>query len=168
MAIRKATSEDNVLLENNQEFIVQGLPRSLITYTRDNFTSEIGLVEKADGTYSPTGRRGPGEMTVTFQFADPEVWDAYYSWHEMSIDQGDGNGINPQYKRPATIVYNRLYRGSPGEFGSGRDLPDRKVGLIGCWCRSLQMPGGDIASEEECIVEATIAWDNIDLNPESN
>ena len=168
MPIRKRTSEDNTFLANNQQFLVRGLPRTLIMYKRDAFDSEIGQVEKADGTFSPTGRRKPGEVNVTFQFADPDVWKAYYEWHEQSIDQGDGQGINPQYKRPATIIFERLYKGSPGDFNTGRDLPDRKIEMIGCWLKKLTVPAGDIAAEEECVVEGTICWDDLDLNPQNS
>ena len=167
MPIRKRTSEDNILAQNNQQFLVRGLPRTLILYEREAFTSTVGVIEKADGTYSPTGRRGPGEVNIKFQFASPEEWNAYREWHEQSIDQGDGNGINPQYKRNATVIFNRLYRGSPGDFNSGRDLPDVKIELIGCFLKEIAIPPGAIDSEEECIVEAVIAWDDIDLNPEN-
>lgn len=162
--MRKAELQGNILPKAKQLFLVDGFPSSLILdITRDSIESGLGVIELPDQTRVPGGRRRAGEFTKTFQFARPEDLQVYYSWHLLSVDRGD-RGIDPTYKRNATIVFQRLFKGSPGTYNSGSDLPDVKVRLIGCWISKIVIPDYDMNADEsdgDCTSEVTCQYDDV-------
>lgn len=164
----KNALEKNILPKAKQRLIVSGLPEtSVIHLTRDPISAELGVINLADQTRVPGGRIRAGEFTVTIQFGRNEDRNAYREWHNQSKDRPGDQGINPAYKRDATIVYYRLFRGSAGVFDSGSDLPPVRVRLKGCWCSKLELPALDVKAdsgdEGDTILTATIQFDDVEL-----
>ena len=75
--------------------------------------------------------------------------------------------LNYRYKRDATLIYLRLFRGSPGNYDAGSDLPPVKARITGCWCSKLELPGLDVGSDNgddgDTILKATINYDDVFL-----
>lgn len=146
----------NPYLMQNQQFIVEGLPAVRII-TRDKVKSEIDKIERPDKTIVPSGRINPGTFNVTLDFADNEARAAFINWKNMAID--NGQGVNPQYKKNALIVFGRLYQDSTG---TDKEFKQR---LLGCFPLSATIPDSDIDKAEACILEMEISYDDAPMTP---
>jgi hypothetical protein len=166
--MQKNTLEKNILPKAKQRFLVSGLPEGQIIHlSRDPISMEFGVINLADQTRVPGGRVRAGEFTVQLQFGRDQDRNAYSEWWEQARDREGDKGINPAYKRDATIIYYRLFRGNAGVFDSGSDLPPVRAKLEGCWCSKLDLPSLDIKAdsgdEGDTILIATIQFDNVNL-----
>lgn len=164
--MRKAELEGNILPKAKQRFLVDGMAGAdIILLTRDVIEVAVGVIELPDQTRVPGGRKRAGEFNITLQFARDRDRNAYIDWHELCVDRGD-RGIDPTYKRNATIIYMRLFQGSPGTFNSGSDVPPVRARLFGCWPSSYSLPDFDINSDEgdgDSNLEITMNFDNVEL-----
>ena len=169
--MRKAVLEGNILPKAKQRFLVDGYTGADIIYlTRDVIEMAVGVIELADQTRVPGGRIRAGDFTVTLQFARNPDREAYLDWFEKCVDYpgtgdiGGGNGISSTYKRNATIIYYRLFKGSNEGYPSGSDSPPVVARLYGCWPSSVKVPDYDINSDDgeaDCSLEVTINFDDI-------
>ena len=151
MPLQKATMSSNPYLMQNQRFVVEGLPSARII-TRDKIKSEIDKIERPDKTIVPSGRLNPGTFNITLDFADNEARSAFINWKNMAIDSGQG--VNPQYKKSATIVFGRLFADSTG---TDKEL---KQQILGCFPLSASIPEYDMDKSEACILEMEISYDD--------
>lgn len=163
--MQKNTLEKNILPKAKQRLLVTGLPESIIHLTRDPIPMEVGVINLADQTRVPGGRKRAGDFPVEIQFARNEDRQAYRDWFNMGVDASGDRGINPRYKRDATIIFFRLFRGSPGVMDSGSDLPPVRARLLGVWCSKLELPGLDVKADNgddgDTILKATLNYDDI-------
>lgn len=176
--MRKASLSPNPFLQGKQRFIVEGLPECSRLITRDTISVELGVIERPDKTVVPAGRIATGEFNVTLDFADDLARQAYISWFNMCKDKvasasaatveaggtvqtststGSVPGIDPNYKKTATVIYHRLYQ-DPG----GQQQP-LKVRVYGCWPKSMTLPDLDIDGEECSTLEVAISYDDVDI-----
>lgn len=164
--MRKAVLEGNITPKAKQRFLVDGMPGAEIIYlTRDPVEMSLGVIELPDQTAVPGGRKRMGEFNITLQFARDNDREAYLEWFNMAVDQGE-DGINPLYKRSATIIYLRLFRGSSGTFNNGSDVPPVRARLYGCWLSRIQLPDYDLNADEgdgDCVLECTLRFDDAEL-----
>lgn len=178
--MRKATLSPNPVPQNKQRFIVQDLPECNRIITRDAITIEIGSAERPDKTVVPIGRVNSGDFGITLDFADDKARSAYLGWFEMCIDRGTSlratnamtrdlvnptggdvssrgyaaiEGINPKYKKLASIVYHRLHKESPPIV----------LKLIGVWPKSCEAPDFDMDGEDLCTLSMTLSFDDAEL-----
>lgn len=163
--MRKAKLEGNILPKAKQRFLVDGLPETMIHLTRGELPIELGVINLKDQTRVPGGRKRSGEFEVEIQMARDIDRNTYVDWLDASVDQEGDSGIEPTYKRDATIIFLRLYRGSPGARDTGSDLPPVRVRLIGVWCSKLTLPSGDINNDNgddaDSIMKCTLQYDDI-------
>lgn len=165
--MRKQKLEQNILPKAKQRFLVQGYPDAeILSISRDVITSEIGVIELPDQTRVPGGRRRAGDFTINVQFGRDEDRELFSNWYNLCMDQesGDNIGVNPAYKRNATLIYLRLFSQDPGEYDSGRNLDPVIVSLTGCWPSSLNFPDYDMTSDEGdgySQLELTINYDDV-------
>lgn len=168
--MRKAVLEGNIFPKAKQRFLVDGFPDAeILDITRDTIEMSLGVIELPDQTRVPGGRRRSGEFTKTFHFADDETRAVYLRWFSMSQDRGD-RGIDPTYKRNATIIFLRLFQGSPGTYNSGSDAPPLRARLFGCWISRMTIPDYDMNADEgdgTCIAEITMQYDDVDIEEQS-
>ena len=168
--MKKQKLEGNILPKAKQRFSVDGFADATVLYlTRDVIEMTLGVIELPDQTRVPGGRVRAGEFTMTLQFAKDEDRNMYITWFGFCIDGGSGSGqgtgnipgINPNYKRNATIVYNRLFQGT-GTGGNSRSAVTAR--LEGCWPSSLKLPDYDMNSDEsdgDCNLEVTMSFDDV-------
>jgi hypothetical protein len=177
--MRKATLEGNILPKAKQRFLVDGMVGADIQYlTRDVLEMTVGVIELPDQTKVPGGRRRAGEFTLTLQFAGDEDRNAYLEWFEQCIDKGGtvGNntetansiqGIHPDYKRNATIIFLRLYQGKPSFVQhSNQEQKPVTARVFGCWPSSVKVPDYDMNGDEgdgDCTMEITINYDDVTI-----
>lgn len=165
--MQKNTLEKNILPKAKQRLLIAGLPEAIIHLTRDPIQMEVGVINLADQTKVPGGRKRAGEFPVELQFARDIDRNEYRRWFEMCIDVRGNDGIEPTYKRDATIIYFRLFRGSSGTYNNGSDLPPVKARLEGIWCSKLELPGLDIKADNgddgDTILKATLQFDDVSL-----
>lgn len=175
--MRKATLEGNILPKAKQRFLVDGLQGADIQYlTRDVVEMAVGVIELPDQTKVPGGRRRAGEFTLSLQFARDEDREQYIQWFEGCVDKGGttGNtlatantihGISPDYKRNATIIYLRLFKGKPTYVQhSTTDRQPVRARVFGCWPSAIQLPDYDMNGDEsdgDCTMEVTIQFDDV-------
>lgn len=165
--MKKQKLEQNILPKAKQRFLVQGFPDAeILAISRDVISSEIGVIELPDQTRVPGGRRRAGDFTITVQFGRDEDRELFSSWYNLCMDQesGDRIGINPTYKRNATLIYLRLFSQDPGEYDSGRNLEPVIVSLTGCFPSTLSYPDYDMTSDEGdgySQLELTINFDDV-------
>jgi hypothetical protein len=166
--MQKASLQPNILPKAKNRFAPQDLPATLIHLTRDPIPMEVGVINLADQTRVPGGRKRSGDFTVEIQFARDEDRLAYYNWFKMAIDVPGENGINPSYKRSAKLTYYRLFTGTGGTFDASSDLKPVKVSLTGCWVSKMELPGGDIEADNgndgDTKVKITINFDDATLD----
>ena len=177
--MRKATLEGNILPKAKQRFLVDGMAGTDIQYlTRDVMEMTIGVIDLPDQTKVPGGRRRAGEFTLTLQFARDSDREAYLKWFDQCLDKGGtvGNstetansiqGIHPDYKRNATIIYLRLYQGKPSfvQHSTSEQTPVT-ARVFGCWPSSIKVPDYDMNSDEgdgDCTMEVTINYDDVQI-----
>ena len=160
--MRKAVLEGNILPKAKQRFLVDGYTGADIIYlTRDVIEMAVGVIELADQTRVPGGRIRSGDFTVTLQFARDKDRETYLDWFENCVDVpgdgsvGGGHGINPTYKRNATIIYYRLFTGSTQGYPSGSDSPPVVARLYGCWRRPSK---SRIMTSIRMMVKQTPVW----------
>lgn len=169
--MKKAALEGNILPKAKQRFYVDGFPGTDILYlTRDVIEMTIGVIELPDQTRVPGGRKRAGEFTLTLQFARNVDRETYVEWFNMCVDDGGARGIDPTYKRNATIIYMRLFNGSPGNYNSGSALPPVQARLFGCFPSSLKLPDYDMNSDEsdgDCTLEVTINFDDVEISQQN-
>lgn len=169
MTLQKRSLEGNVTLKANQSFTVQGMnDADNILITRDSISTEIGVIELPDQTRVPGGRQKSGDFSITLQFCNDRDRNAYVRWYTQCIATGrsSNSGISPQYKRTADLVYYRLFSGDPGSYQSGKDLNPVKAKLFGCWPSTMELPEGDIDSDDGdayCSLNMTINFDEAEL-----
>jgi hypothetical protein len=165
--MQKNTLEKNILPKAKQRLLIAGLPEGIIHLTRDPIPMEIGVINLADQTRVPGGRKRAGEFPVEIQFGRNEDRNSYLDWFNMGVDQIGDRGIDPKYKRDATLIYFRLFRGSPGQFDSGSDLPPVRARLLGCWPSKMELPGLDVKADNgddgDTILKVTINYDDVIL-----
>ncbi len=81
----------------------------------------------------------------------------------MCQDEGRG-GVDPTYKRNGTIIYERLFQGSPGTYNSGSNLPNVTAQIIGVWPSTMNLPDYDISADEgddgSLSLEMTLNFDD--------
>lgn len=172
--MRKAVLEGNILPKAKQRFLVDGLSGAdLIYITRDVIEMAVGVIELPDQTRVPGGRVRAGDFTITLQFARNPDREAYLDWFEKCVDFPGGgdtntnNGIDSTYKRNATIIYYRLFKGSAQNYPSGSDLPPVTARVYGCWPSSIKLPDMDINSDDgdaDCTLECTINFDDVEID----
>ena len=170
MVIRKAILEQNTALKSKQRFLVDGLVSAdIVLLSRDPLEMSIGVIELPDQTRVPGGVRRAGEFGLTLQFGRNSDREVFRRWHMMCVDQGE-RGIDPTYKRSGTIVYYRVFQGSPGTFNSGSDLPPIRARLFGLWPQTINLPDMDLTADEgedgSCVMEVTMSFDDADLVPQ--
>lgn len=164
--MQKSTLQKNILPKAKQRLIVDDMPEpdKIIHLSRDPIMMEIGVINLADQTRVPGGRKRAGDFTVEVQFASDRDRKAYIQWFEMCVDREGDAGVNPKYRRDATIVYFRLFRGNPGTSDSGSDLLPVRARLEGCWPSKIELPGLDIKAdngdEGDCTLKITLNYDN--------
>jgi hypothetical protein len=176
--MQKATLSPNPLPQNKQRFLVQDLPECRRVITRDTIAIELSSAERPDKTVVPIGRVNSGEFNITLDFGDDLGRGDYLKWFNMCIDKGTKErssgansrdlsedvtnssvtyagvaGIDPGYKKLATLIYHRLYN---------EDNPII-VKLIGCWPSSLTLPDFDMDGEEMLTLEMTISYDDVQI-----
>lgn len=179
--MKKQRLEGNILPKAKQRFIVDGFTSTDILYlTRDVIEMTLGVIELPDQTRVPGGRVRAGEFTMTLQFARDIDRNMYITWFEYCVDGGPpsggigintnqiaGNvreevdGINPIYKKNATIIYNRLYKGG----AVTKNLVTAR--LEGCWPSSLKLPDYDMNGDEsdgDCTLEVTMSFDDVRID----
>jgi hypothetical protein len=165
--MQKRTLEGNILPKAKQRFLVNGLPEVIIHLTRDPIPMEIGVINLADQTRVPGGRVRAGDFTIEIQFARNEDRQAYSEWFNMCKDVSGDKGINPKYKRDATLIYFRLFRGSPGTYDSGSDLPPVRARLFGCFPSKMELPALDVKADNgedgDTMLKVTINYDDVML-----
>lgn len=172
--MRKAVLEGNILPKAKQRFLVDGYTSADIIYlTRDVIEMAVGVIELADQTRVPGGRIRSGDFTVTLQFARDKDRETYLDWFENCVDVpgdgsvGGGHGINPTYKRNATIIYYRLFTGATQGYPSGTNSPPVVARLYGCWPSSIKIPDYDINSDDgeaDTNLEVTINFDDVEID----
>jgi hypothetical protein len=165
--MQKESLQPNILPKAKNRFAPQDLPSSLIHLTRDPIPLEVGVINLADQTRVPGGRKRSGDFTVEIQFARDEDRLAYFNWFKMSVDTPGEKGINPAFKRSATLTYYRLFSGTGGIFDASSDLKPVKIKMTGCWVSKLELPGGDIEADNgndgDTKMKITINYDNADF-----
>lgn len=165
--MQKNTLEKNILPKAKQRMLIDGLPEGIIHLTRDPISMELGVINLKDQTRVPGGRKRAGEFTAEIQYGRNIDRNSYLDWFTMGTDVIGDKGIDPKYKRDATLIYYRLFRGSPGSYDSGSDLPPVKARLEGCWCSKLELPGLDVAADNgddgDTILKVTIQYDDVFL-----
>lgn len=167
MVIRKGVLEGNTVLKAKQRFLVDGMVGTdIILLTRDPLEVAIGVIELPDQTRVPGGVRRAGEFGLTLQFGRNSDRETFVRWHNMCIDQGE-RGIDPTYKRSGTIIYYRVFQGSPGTHDSGTDLPPVRARLFGLWPQSYNLPDMDLSADEgedgSCVMEITMSFDDAEM-----
>jgi len=171
--MKKRALEGNILPKAKQRLLIDGYSATeIIHITRDVIEMSLGVIELPDQTKVPGGRKRAIEFTTTLQFARNNDREVYLDWFNKCIDSGrDDSGIQPDYKRNATIIYHRLFRGSPGNYNTGSDLPPVRARLYGCWPSSLKLPDGDINADEgdgDCMLEVTLQADDAELESQKS
>ena len=165
--MQKATLQGNILPKAKQRIIFNGLPEGIIHLTRDPIPMEIGVINLADQTRVPGGRKRAGDFPVEVQFGRDEDRRAYIDWFNACVDREGDRGIDPKYKRDGVLIFYRLFRGSPGTFDSGSDLPPVKARILRCWPSKLEIPALDIKAdngdEGDTILKITINYDDVIL-----
>jgi hypothetical protein len=165
--MRKAVLSPNPFPQAKQRFIVDGLPESSHVVTRDTIEIAIETADRPDGTKVPIGRTNPGEFKISIDLADDAVRDAYEGWANDCIDQGSlyayadtglsGSsiqGISPNYKRNATIVYHRLYSSNDS------NQQPLKYRLIGCFITSRTLPDYQMDGKDMAMFEFNVSYDD--------
>lgn len=156
----KQVLEGNVLRKSQGEILIEGLESAgIIHITFGDLTSEQESIELPDGTLVPTGIEKPGEFEVEIQLAHQESLNAYMVWAMQARDRSS-NGVDPQYKRNATITYHRLFQGG-GSTVAGRALPNERNRITGVWVKSFTLPGGEMDSTEDNRMSLTLCYDAI-------
>lgn len=164
MPMQKNVLEQNDTIKAKQLFLVEGMvDAEIILLTRDPLEVSIGVIELKDQTRIPGGRRRSGEFGVTLQFGRNQDREVFREWFEMCQDEGE-RGVNPTYKRNGTILYERLFRGSPGTYNSGSNVPPVRARLIGLWPSQMNLPDYDISGDEgedgSLTLELTLQFDD--------
>jgi hypothetical protein len=164
--MQKQTMEGNILPKAKQRFQVDNLGETSMQITkRGELDVEVGVIKLADETQVPGGRVRAGSFETEFQFGDPAVANQFWKWFKMAIDSGSGKGINPTYKRNATIMYLRLFDGNSDTYNSGTELPPVVVQVEGCWCSKMTFPEYDMKADDGdegwLVSKATINFDNV-------
>lgn len=163
--MQKATLQPNFLPTAKFRFLVQDLPQSVITMTRGELVSEMGVINLQDQTRASGGRQRAGDFEVEIQLGNPTDYRAYAEWHKQSIDR-IGRGIDPRYKRSATAKFLRLFEGTGGQYDASSDLQPLTIRLTGCWCSKLTYPKNDINADSgdsgDTILKATINYDSLE------
>jgi hypothetical protein len=179
--MRKATLSPNPIPQNKQRFIVEGLKECNRVITRDNITLELAAADRPDKTSVPIGRIANGDFGITLDFADDLARRDYLKWFEMCVDKGSSmrqtgaatrdltgsviadakaktydsvEGINKDYKKLASVIYHRLYK--------GKEQPI-VLKLIGCWPKSIEAPDFDMDGEDLCTLSMTISFDDAEI-----
>lgn len=165
--MRKAVLSPNPFPQAKQRFIVDGLLESSHVATRDTIEIAIETADRPDGTKVPIGRTNPGEFKISIDLADDAVRRDYEGWADDCIDRGsrytygDANaaggaieGISPNYKRDATLVYYRLYRSDQA------DQQPLKYRLIGCFVTSRTLPDYQMDGKDMSMYEFNISYDD--------
>jgi hypothetical protein len=176
--MRKATLSPNPIPQNKQRFIVEGLPECDRIITRDAINLEIATADRPDKTKVPIGRVNPGDFGITLDFADDKARNEYLGWFEMCIDRGSAlratnartreligaggdvasrtyggvPGIDPKYKKLASIIYQRLYI----------QEPPIVCKLIGVFPSSCEFPDYDMDGEDLCTLSMTLSYDDVE------
>ena len=165
--MQKAVLEGNILPKASQRFLIEGIGAGVIFLTRDQIEVSVGIIELPDQTRVPGGRKRSGEFTTTIQFGHDISRNSLFNWLKLGIDAANGRGIDPAYKRRGTVIYNRLFAGSPGTYNSGSDALPVKLQIEGLWCSQYNMPDFDMNADEGedgfTTVEATLQFDDVDL-----
>lgn len=172
MVMRKSILEQNTVLKAKQRFLVDGMVGTdIILLTRDPLEITVGVIELPDQTRVPGGVRRAGEFGITLQFGRNPDREAFLRWHNMCVDKGE-RGIDPTYKRAGTIIYYRVFQGSPGTYDSGTDLPPVRARLFGLWPQSYNLPDMDLSADEgedaSCVMEITMSFDDAELESQQS
>ena len=167
--MQKGTLQSNILKKAKQRFIVSGLP-AVTVLTRATLFDEIGIITLPDGTHVAGMDNSGGDFTVTLQFGDDIARNTYLLWFEQAIDKQGREGISPDYKRDAEIVFLRSHR---RRNRLGRSLSDAPAAnqviahISGVWCQKYVIPDADIDAADGdgfSIMECTLSYDDIDLD----
>lgn len=165
--MQKRTLEGNILPRSKQRLLINGLPEGIIHLTRDPIPMEVGVINLADQTRVPGGRIRSGDFAVEIQLARNEDRVAYRDWFLMCKDVPGDKGVDPKYKRDATLIFLRLFRGSPGTYDSGSDLPPVRARLFGVWPSKLELPQLDVKADNgedaDSILKITLNYDDVML-----
>jgi len=167
MTMRKSVLEQNTVLKAKQRFLVDGLiGTDIVLLTRDPLEVAVGVIELPDQTRVPGGVRRAGEFGITLQFGRNTDRETFVRWANMCVDRGE-RGLDPSYKRSGTIIYYRVFQGSPGTYDSGTDLPPVRARIFGLWPQSYNLPDFDLSADEgadaSCVMEITMSFDDAEL-----
>lgn len=160
--MRKRVLEQNILPTAKQRIVVQGLAAAdILLISRDPIDMKLGVINLADQTRVPGGRRRAGDFKVTMQFAHDSDRNAFNEWFKQCVDDGTPTGINPNYKKDATMTYLQLYSGKQAV----------TVSLFGCWLSSANLPNygmdDDDGANGDTKLEMTINFDDVELAGDS-
>jgi hypothetical protein len=165
--VRKNVLEQNITPKAKQRLIIRDLPTTIIHLTRDPIEMGVGVIELPDQTRVPGGRVRSGEFPVSLQFARDIDRNAYYQWFLMCKDSGGPRGISPGYKKDGTIIFYRLFQGTPGNSNAGSNAPPVRANLLGLWPSQMTIPDADIGADEgedgDLTLEVTLQYDDVEL-----
>ena len=161
--MRKRVLEQNILPTAKQRIVVQGLAAAdILLISRDPIDMKLGIISLPDQTRVPGGRRRAGDFKVTMQFAHDPDRNAFNEWFKQCVDAGTPAGIDPNYKKDATLTYLRLYSGKQAV----------TVSLFGCWLSSANLPNygmdDDDGANGDTKLEMTINFDDLELAADSS
>lgn len=158
----KGVLEGNIFHSNNQRLIITGIPESIQIVQRDEISIEQDMIELQDKRNVPSGRNNPGEFNAQLQLASDITRDSMAAWYSLCLDRGQG--ISPNYKRQATLTYNRLFNGSPGSdyVGAGSNAAPFQLRIIGLWCRTMSFPEFTMESAEHSLLTVGFSYDDVE------
>ena len=155
--MRKRVLEQNILPTAKQRIVVQGLAAAdILLISRDPIDMKLGVIALPDQTRVPGGRRRAGDFKVTLQFAHDPDRNAFNDWFKQCVDAGTPAGIDPNYKKDATLTYLRLYSGKQAV----------TVSLFGCWLSSANLPNYGMDDDDganDTRLEVTVNFDDVEL-----
>lgn len=162
MQRNKSVMEGNIFHSNNQRLNITGIPEGMQIVQRDAISIEQDVVELQDKRKVPSGRNNPGEFNAQLQLASDVTRNSMLAWYSLCLDPGQG--ISPNYKRQATLSYERLFSGSPGSDyeGSGNNLQRFQLKIIGLWCKSIEFPEFTMDGTEHSLMSVGFCFDDID------
>lgn len=167
--MQKGTLQSNILKKAKQRFIVSGLPDAIVL-TRATFVSEIGIIKLPDGTNVAGIDTGGSDFTITIQFGDDIARNTYLSWFDQAVDKQGRDGISPDYKRDAEIVFLRSHRrrNRLGRSLSNNEETNQVIAyLSGVWCQKYVIPDADVDAVDGdgfSTMECTLSYDGVELD----
>jgi hypothetical protein len=164
--LNKAVLEQNIFTKANQTLTITGLGRMLIL-SRDAITLEQPTIELADKTNVPGGRNNPGEFNCVVQLAHDDMRRKMISWYHQCLNYG--NGVNPNYKKPALLTFNRHFQGAPdAQFGNGSSARNPlNITILGTWPKSCEIPEYSMSDgddgDADCQLTLNLSYDDLEF-----